>query len=66
MKDTYPSHPAPGEHFLSGNLVMETGCKSSPAAGVVHSPQVVNRVVDRMLSREYAPPWSYVYIHISI
>ena len=23
------SNPAPGEHLLSGNLVMETGCSSS-------------------------------------
>ena len=27
MKQTYLSNPAPGENLLSGNLVMETGCK---------------------------------------
>ena len=27
MKKTYLSNPAPGENLLSGNLVMETGCR---------------------------------------
>ena len=32
-EQTYLSNPAPGENLLSGNLVMETGCKGVPRTG---------------------------------